>query len=647
MREHTCAIYLSNNQLKTKIMKKLFTLLLLFMPYCMMADSILVVRPSADGKHLERLITKDYPQTRASSTTFKVNVGNIDMTFTTTSSNEVACGGNNGQCINEDDTSSVVIPEKVTYNGKTYKVTSIGWGAFRSCDINALTLPSTLKKIERYSIVFCRRLKSLNIPASVIEMPEGAVYQNYNVETLTVEAGNTKFVSVDNVIFTKDKKKLMFYATDKRDSSYVIPNTVTRIADYAFDDCDYLRHVTIPSSVKEIGFWGFYQCYNLTNVEIPASVIKIEEGAFTGSNRKLTYIHVAKDNPVYESVNGVVYTKNGHYVISYPVASPTTEYGIIEGTDSIYGHAFADADNLKTVVIPNTVSYIGSCAFYGCYRLESMDIPSSVTHISSQAFDYCSNLTSVYFHSLEPPTTPWFIFGGNEHLKIYVPYQSISKYMMNTKLGIAHIDPAIDWHDNHWTWVLTCIVGIDFTQTPGLKAYKVVKSSTTSAAKDERISLTKEKGSPIKLVQVDKAGAGDCVILKVDDTAAKTYPLTTDSNAVKLTDNLLVGVIDTTNVSSKNGSKVNYAFDGKDFVRVNGTESVEGGMGYLQLPEDVAAEVGTTVNVEKLVSEVTGINGIRMAEQQKSAIYNMQGQKANGKTPGIYIVNGKNYVLTR
>ena len=52
-------------------------------------------------------------------------------------------------------------------------------------------------------------------------------------------------------------------------------------------------------------------------------------------------------------------------------------------------------DYLTKIILPNSVTSIGDCAFYGCSKLTSIVIPNSVTSIGSGAFQDCSNLTSI------------------------------------------------------------------------------------------------------------------------------------------------------------------------------------------------------------------------------------------------------------
>ena len=539
--------------------------------------------------------------------TFTKECDGVNIFFRIISDNEIACypnydsGTNNTSCIDWDYTGAVVIPESVEYDSHSFNVTEIAFGAFYLCDISSLTLPSTLKRIESHSIYGCRSLHEITIPQSVTYIAEGAFNANY-FGVYEIEDGNNYYCVSDGVLFTKDMKTLLSYPRDYSYlKSYVIPNSVTRIADGAFYSC-WLSSITIPSSVTEIGDLAFHYNNYLSSFYIPSSVLSLGDGVCTGYSG-ITSIEVDPGNPVYTAIDGVVYTKDGDKLMAYPTANTQTNYDIIDGTKEIYSHSFASADNLESITIPNSVSKIGSCAFFSCGNLKSIDIPSSVTELGSQAFDYCQNLTSVYLHSAVPPTVSWYVFGGNENLNVYVPYQHFDAYRNVGYLTRAHIDPAIDWHDNHWTWVFTCIVGVDFTKSPGVEGYIVCSDNGVSGAKSIYAKSSRSSNSsPLKLVKVDKAGPGECVILKVTETG-KTYGLATDETAVSHPENLLVGVTETSSVSSTQGSNTNYIFDGENFVELTSTESVTGGLGYLQIPTEKAQALGSNIGLETLLTE--------------------------------------------
>jgi hypothetical protein len=81
---------------------------------------------------------------------------------------------------------------------------------------------------------------------------------------------NNDFVIEDGV--------LIEYKGD--DSDVVIPDSVTSIGDYAFENCESLTNIEIPNSVTSIEKYAFWGCTSLTSIEIPNSVTSIGEGVF-------------------------------------------------------------------------------------------------------------------------------------------------------------------------------------------------------------------------------------------------------------------------------------------------------------------------------------------------------------------------------
>ena len=124
-------------------------------------------------------------------------------------------------------------------------------------------------------------------------------------------------------------------------------------------------------SVTEIGLSAFGGCTGLTSVTIPDSVKVIWGNAFSGCTG-LTDISVSSANPNYKAKEGVLFTKDGKTLVTYPAGFPRKNY-----------------------TIPNSVKTIGVNAFFGCTSLTSVTIPNSVTEIGDGAFKGCEDLTII------------------------------------------------------------------------------------------------------------------------------------------------------------------------------------------------------------------------------------------------------------
>ena len=137
-----------------------------------------------------------------------IEVANADgktIYYTYTNNNTelaVSYRGSSYSSYSNEYTGSVTIPESVTYNGKTYAVTSIGGEAFNGCrGLTSVTIPNSVTSIGEYAFSGCSGLTSVTIP-----------------------------------------------------------NSVTSIGRYAFYGCTGLTSVTIPNSVTSIGRDAFYEC---------------------------------------------------------------------------------------------------------------------------------------------------------------------------------------------------------------------------------------------------------------------------------------------------------------------------------------------------------------------------------------------------
>ena len=261
----------------------------------------------------------------------------------------------------------VVIPATVTYNGITYPVTSI----------------------EALAFYRCTELTSIDIPNSVTEIGQEAFANCPGLTSIVVESGNPRFDSRNNcnaIIETTDNTLIAGC------KNTIIPNSVTKIGNFAFERCGSLTSIVIPNSVTSIGHYAFYCCDSLTSVDIPNSVIEIGYGVFE-SCFGLTGIVVESGNPRYDSRN------NCNAIIE--TAYNTLIYGckntiIPNSVTTIDDYAFYDCDGLTSIVIPNSVTEIGFGAFESCTGLTSIVIPNSVTSIGDGAFCNCWRLTDVY-----------------------------------------------------------------------------------------------------------------------------------------------------------------------------------------------------------------------------------------------------------
>ncbi len=373
---------------------------------------------------------------------------------------------------------------------------------FSGCTgLTSVTFPEGLVTIGNRSFADCSSLTSINIPSTTVEIgrkpdPNDKDYYDYATElydendnyigtkvkidcnsfegctglkSITVDKNNPIYDSRDNcnaLIHTEDNTLLLgsaqttipdtvtaigknAFSGNKGLKAISIPSSVTKIGDEAFSGCTGLASVTFPEGLVTIGDQAFAYCTALTSINIPSTAVEIGYKSYNYDKNANTFIcssfkgcaglksiTVDKNNPVYDSrdnCNAIIRTEDNELVLgSAQTTIPDTVTAI--GTNAFYGNK-----ELTEIEIPTSVTMIRDKAFLGCTGLKRAVIPEQVTGLSSSGlgvylvdyeFDkYGMNMRPVYRKDNSMDLTIYGYYGteAEEYAAKYdIPFRMIA-----------------------------------------------------------------------------------------------------------------------------------------------------------------------------------------------------------------------------
>lgn len=253
----------------------------------------------------------------------------------------------------------------------------------------------TVTSIGEYAFFHCDELTSVTIPESVISIGDSA----FMCLGLTkAEFGSIEAIckiNFDGFYSNPACASHSLYIEGEEITELIIPESVASIGSYAFAGCSNLTSVKIPENVKSIYYNAFNGCSGLTKAEF-ASIESLCNISFNGSfSNPLYYAHNLYING--EEIKDVIIPETVTSIgnNAFEGCSGLTSVTIPEGVSSIGDNVFAQCSGLTSIIIPESVTSIGSSTFQDCSGLTSISIPDNVTIIDFNTFYGCSGLTSI------------------------------------------------------------------------------------------------------------------------------------------------------------------------------------------------------------------------------------------------------------
>ena len=155
-------------------------------------------------------------------------------------------------------------------------------------------------------------ITKITIPDSVTELGENPFCGCSDLLTVSLSSDHPALEVIDNVLFSKSEKRLI-WCPENKEGEYEVPQGIETIDKFAFSDCHGLTNITIPDSVSAIGKAAFIWCTNLMEITIPNSVTSIGDMAFSSCDN-ITLI-VERDS------YAVQYCKDNNLNYTYPDAN--------------------------------------------------------------------------------------------------------------------------------------------------------------------------------------------------------------------------------------------------------------------------------------------------------------------------------------
>ena len=260
----------------------------------------------------------------------------------------------------------------------------------------AVVIPDGITTIPAHGFQYgCSGVTSLTIPASVTSIADGAFKGLSSLATMQLATGNTSFLVEDNVLYNKEKTKILCFP-QLRAGDYVMPATITELGDYQFYNCTGLTGITLPNTISSIGQYAFAGCTSLTSITIPSSVEAIKDCAFDNCTSLANVTIEDGDTPLKlgksrteTKYDGWSEWRDAGIFASSPIENiyigrnltfADVNYISSNNMDgySTYPYSIFQGDKLSVVGIGSKVNSLPGGLFYGCTTIKDVNFDGTI-----------------------------------------------------------------------------------------------------------------------------------------------------------------------------------------------------------------------------------------------------------------------------
>lgn len=567
---------------------------------------------------------------------------------------------------------------------------TIGESSFINSGVTEITIPSSVQKIGFEAFKNCNLLEVLHIPAATTDIDPKAFMFCNTLKRIEVDPANTRYSSIDGYLLSKDKTTLEIFPPGKANSRFtLLPPSITHIGHDAFFACNNLENVTIPNKVTSIGDCAFSLCKNLNTVTF------LCDEMISPDNIPQEINHAVFDESMYSNITINVREpklnnyQNNEFYKRFKAIKPSF---LVDGKNEYIAVSEIAVDMLSlnegnhTYVVPEKIThegkdyYVSLIGDYACQNtpanVKEIVTFNNVEYIGAKAFKQNSNQTikSIFFIQKEPTKqllsttrfklTPADLDGDNqykefaENMKIYVRKSAYDKVTTDWAAYKSMVDYKItDAQITNKYSTFAREFDVDFSDCSqqilaftgklseikegngdyGESEYHIRMESINCDNDGDGTYVPMNTGVLLKYMDGDKTSNAYYVIgEKATNDAYQTASKYAGTNVMH-------GVtVDNAKIENPSTNSI-YVMQGGLFRYVPSSYStfdIPIHLAYLQLK---GVSAGAKVRI--VTDEDANAIQVIVPEASKAGIYNLQGVKIQTPQQGIYIQNGKKYIV--
>lgn len=310
---------------------------------------------------------------------------------------------------------SVIVPEGYTFIGnETFTgcvsletvslpdtINDIGASAFHNCGaLKEIRIPEGVPELGSFVFAGCTSLTEIRLPESLTVIDTHA-FEDCGFTEITVPDGVTKFGSSAFINCESLKKAVLGSGAQELPASLFygcsaletveFRGAVSSIGSNAFTGCGFISF-TVPETVSKIANYAFSNCTSLREAFLPAALDEMNGTVFYGCE-SLQRLGVYGEGSVLSERDGVLYKNGGKALLRCP-AGFKGSFAVPEGVDKILTGAFCGSMALAEIRLPDSVVSVGDRAFAGCGLLRSVSFGAGLDELGLYLFEDCPALES-------------------------------------------------------------------------------------------------------------------------------------------------------------------------------------------------------------------------------------------------------------